>query len=52
MHFQNIAILVNKIRDNVIAVNRIDRFNHVDFVCGRAVHMVPPLILRVLQKIT
>lgn len=50
--FQNVPILMKKIRGSVVAVNPINSFNHLNFIVGRLVHKIPPIILRVIRKLT
>lgn len=47
---QNIPLLVEKLKGNVVAVTKMDNFNHVDFVYGRQVFQVQNITYNVLKK--
>lgn len=49
---QTTPILINKLNGSVVAVDELPYFNHLDFVMGRLVHKVQPIILRVINKFT
>lgn len=43
---------MGKINKNVVAVDKVTDFNHLDFVMGRLVHKIQPIILRVINEHT
>lgn len=48
---QNIPVFVEKIKEFVIAVDKMDSFNHVDFIIGQRAQLIPPIILRVINQL-
>lgn len=49
--FQNIPFLIDKIKGSVVAVNKMNLLNHIDFTVGRLVLSVNTVILQVINKI-
>ncbi|XP_055316816.1 lipase 3-like [Sitodiplosis mosellana] len=49
---ESIPKLLSKINKNVVAVDEVTDFNHLDFVMGRLVHKIQAIILRVINAHT
>ncbi|XP_031635993.1 lipase 3-like [Contarinia nasturtii] len=46
-----IPVLRNELKRSVVAVDKMEHFNHIDFLYGKLTHLTPPLILRVMNTI-
>lgn len=50
--FQSTLILAKKLKHCVVILDEMDSFNHLDFVMGRRVHTLNPVMLQAINKFT
>lgn len=48
---ENIPILLEKINSSIVAVNKMNLYNHGNFMVGRLVQVIPPIILDVINQL-